>query len=421
MRPPRRARALLARFLPEKALALDVSVIFGGFGLQLLTQVGWLVLALRLLGPEGYGLFAALTAITVAVGCFAGWGSDQLLIREVARDPAAMRHWVGHGLLSILLTALPLGLALFLLLPLVEAGHLGPAALAMVLLADLWLGRWANLAISVAMAAGQPGRQSAATVIPGALRLAAIILAGLLHAPLTMEAWAGWYLGASALSALLCLGLVVRDHGWPRPAWIPGLWAEGLTFAAESALQASVKDLDKPIVLQFLGPEAAGLYAAAFRVVDVVALPIKALGYALYARMFRLAAESLEACRALARRMAGLAAALGAAGGAGLLLFAGLLPLVFGGAYAGLPFLVRLLAPLPPLLGAYVVGADLLSATGRQSHRLAVVVVSLALTLGLCWLATPLLGLEGAVLARLLVQALCTALVWALAARGVAR
>jgi O-antigen/teichoic acid export membrane protein len=411
----------LMRLLPAKALAFDVSVLFGGFGLQLLTQIAWLLMALRLLGPEGYGQFAALTAVTVAVACFAGWGTDQLLIREVAREPAAMRRWVGHGLLAILVTALPLGVALFLLLPLIEAGRIGATALALVLLADLWLGRWANLAIAITMAASQSKRQATVTVIPGIMRLAAILLAGLLHEPLTIGAWAAWYAAATALSALVCLWLVVRDHGWPRAGWIPGLWGEGLAFAAESALQASVKDLDKPIVLQFLGAEAAGLYAAAFRIVDVVALPIRALGYALYARMFKLAAEDMAACRRLARRSLGLAVALGAAGGVGLLLFAWLLPLVFGPAYDALPGLVRMLSSMPALFGAFVIGADLLTAVGRQSHRLAVVVVSLALTLGMCWLLTPLLGLEGAILARLGVQALTAALIWALALRGSAR
>ena len=411
-------KARLMRLLPARALAFDVSVLFGGFGLQLLTQIGWLLLALRLLGPEGYGLFAALTAITVAVGSFVGWGSDQLLIREVARNPEAMRRWVGHGLLSILVTALPLGLLLFLLLPLIEAGRIGALALALVLLADLWLGRWANLAIAISMAAGHSRRQAAVTVIPGALRLGAILLAGLLHAPLTIGVWAAWYAAATALSALACLWLVVRDHGWPRLGWIPGLWGEGLAFAAETALQASVKDLDKPIVLQFLGAEAAGLYAAAFRIVDVVSLPIRALGYAVYARMFKLAAEDPAECRRLARRSLGMAVALGAAGGLGLLLFAWLLPLVFGAAYAALPGLVRWLSPMPALFGAFVIGADLLTAVGRQSHRLGVVVVSLALTLGMCWVLTPLLGLEGAILARLGVQALTVALVWALALRG---
>lgn len=411
-------KARLMALLPARALAFDVSVLFGGFGLQLLTQIGWLLLALRLLGPEGYGQFAALTAITVAVGCFAGWGTDQLLIREVARDPAAMRRWVGHGLLAILVTALPLGLALFLLLPLIEAGRIGTAALALVLLADLWLGRWANLAIAIYMAGGRSARQSTVTVIPGLLRLGAILLAGLFHAPLTLGLFAAWYAGATALSALICLGLVLRDHGMPRFGWIPGLWGEGLAFAAETALQASVKDLDKPIVLQFLGAEAAGLYAAALRIIEVVALPIRALGYAVYARMFRLAAEDPPGCRALARRSLGLAVALGAAGGVGLLVFAGLLPFVFGAAYEALPTLVRWLAPMPALFGAFVIGADLLTAVGRQSHRLGVVIASLAMTLGTCWWLTPILGLEGAILARLGVQAVTAALVWALALRG---
>ena len=76
---------------------------------------------------------------------------------------------------------------------------------------------------------------------------------------------------------------------------------------------------------------------------------------------------------------------------------------------------------MPALFGAFVIGADLLTAVGRQSHRLGVVVASLALTLGTCWLLTPLLGLEGAILARLGVQALTAALTWALALRGRAR
>lgn len=108
-------------------------------------------------------------------------------------------------------------------------------------------------------------------------------------------------------------------------------------------------------------------------------------------------------------------------GGAGLLLFAWLLPLVFGAAYAALPWLVRWLALMPVLFGAFVIGADLLTAMGRQSHRLGVVVASLAMTLAMCWWLTPVLGLEGAILARLGVQALTAALVWALALRGAAR
>lgn len=413
--------ALLAQLrgaLPERALALDTSVIFGGFGLQLLTQIGWLVLALRFLGPEGYGLFAALTAVTVAVGCFVGWGTDQLLIRHAAASPETLGRWIGHGLRAILLNGLPALALLLLLLPAFEVGRIGTGALLAVLAADLLLGRWANLTIAVYMATGQSARQSFVTVVPGLLRLLAILLAGLLPGGLTMAEWAWWYAGATALSTVICLGLVRRDHGMPSFAGAPWEWGEGLAFSAEGALQAAVKDLDKPIVLELLGPAAAGLYAAAFRIVDVVALPIRAMGYALYRRILRAAAESHGAARAMARRMLVPAAGLGAAGGVGLMVFAGLLPWAFGASYGELPWIVRFLAPLPALFGAFVIGADLLTAVGRQSHRLAAVAVSLALTLALCWAGALAAGLEGAALARLAVQALTAALVWALATRG---
>ena len=137
-----RARlAPLAALLPQKAVAFDASIIFSGFGLQTLTQIGWLVLALRVLGPEGYGRFASLTAVTIAASCFVGWGCDQLLIRHVAAEPAALSRWVGHSLLAITATGLPTLLLLLALLPVFEFGRIGLAPLVLVLAADLLLAR----------------------------------------------------------------------------------------------------------------------------------------------------------------------------------------------------------------------------------------------------------------------------------------
>lgn len=412
-----RLAPLLAR-LPDKALAFDASIIFSGFGLQLLTQIGWLVMALRVLGPEGYGLFASLTAVTVAASCFVGWGCDQLLIRHVAARPEALPAWLGHSLLSITATGLPVLALLLLGLPFFEIGRIGAWPLAAVLAADLLLARYANLCIAVYMATGQAARQSSVTVTIGATRLAAILLIAALPGSASLADWAWWYLGASGLAAILCLGLVIRDHGGPRWGWIGGQWGEGLAFSAESALQASVKDLDKPIVLEFAGPAAAGLYAAAFRIMDTLCLPIRALGYAIYAKLFRLAAEDRAACLAYGRKMLPVGVGIGLAAAIGVLIFADLLPYIFGGAYAELPWLVRLVCLMPAAFGAYIVGADLLSAVGRQSHRLGVVILSLALTIGLCWLIVPWGGLAGAALARLAVTLLTAGLVWLLALRG---
>jgi O-antigen/teichoic acid export membrane protein len=411
--------APLARLLGKSGgVALDAGMIFGGHSLQLLMQMGWLVLAVRFLGPDGYGVFASLTAITVAAACFVGCGSDQLLIRNVAADPGALRAWMGHALLAIGLTGLPVLALGLVVLPQLPFGGVGFGALAAVLVADLLFGRISGLCIAIHMAMGEAARQSRATVLTGAFRLGAIALAGFLPllggGPLTLPAWAAWYACACALAAATCLSLVVAAHGAPKLRWIRGQWGAGFTFGAEAALQASVKDMDKPIVLFFAGPAAAGHYAAAIRIIDTLSMPIWSLGYALVARMFRLAAESHAACVAFGLKVLPVGLGIGAAAGLGVLVFAGLLPWVFGPAYAELPWLVRLLAPMPACFAAYLIGADVLSAIGRQSVRLGVVCLSLALTVALCWIATPLYGIAGAATARVAVAAAMAALVWAL-------
>lgn len=395
-----------------RQLSRDTTLILAGYAVQLLTQMGWLLLAVRTLGPSGYGLFASLTAITVAASCFVGWGCDQLLIRAVARDAGALRAWLGHSLGLITATGAGLILLGMLALPALEVGRIGAMPLFLVLLADLVLSRYANLCIAVFMATGQAGRQSAVTIIIGGCRLAAIAAAALLPGVLTLQAWAGWYAGASAAAAALCLGMTIREHGAPLARWMGGHLAEGMTFAAESAVQASARDLDKPIVLEMAGAEAAGLYAAAFRIVETLGMPVRALASASYARMFRLAHEDPARCVAYANRLIPVAVAMAGLGGLALVLAAGLLPLVFGERYTDLPLVVRLTALFPLFAGAYGIWADALSATGRQHRRLALVCVSLALTVGLCWLGLRAEGLEGAAVARVAVMAITAAMAW---------
>ncbi|WP_043838557.1 lipopolysaccharide biosynthesis protein [Muricoccus aerilatus] len=397
----------------SRQLSRNTTVILAGYGVQLVTQMGWLLLAVRTLGPAGYGLFASLTAITIAASCFVGWGCDQLLIRAVSRDAGALRPWLGHSLGLITVTGVGLILLGMLVLPVLEVGRIGALPLFLVLVSDLVLARYANLCIAVFMATEQAWRQSAVTIIIGGCRLVAITAAALLPGVLTIQAWSGWYAGASMVAAVLCLGMTIREHGAPLPRWMGGHLAEGITFAAESAVQASARDLDKPIVLEVAGAEAAGLYAAAFRIVETLGMPVRALASATYARMFRLAHEDPGRCVAYANRLIPAAAAMAGLGGLALALAAGLLPLVFGERYAELPLVVRLTAVFPLFAGVYGIWADALSATGRQRHRLALVCVSLVLTMVLCWIGVTAQGLEGAALARVAVMGITAALAWA--------
>jgi O-antigen/teichoic acid export membrane protein len=406
--------ARLARFLPERGLARDGSILFSGFSVQLVTQMGWLLLALMFLGPDGYGLFVGLTAVTIAASYLAGPGCEQLLIRRTAGDRAAMPPAFAAGLISILLTGVPLGALFLWLLPAIGLASIGPFALAAILVADLLLGRVANLCSAVYLATGQATRQSLAMVAMSATRLLAIALAGLMPGALTLEAWAFWYFGSALLGAAICLALVVRDHGAPRlPAW-PREWRDGAAFAAEAALQAAAMDLDKPIVLALAGPVAAGYYAAAARIIGTLLLPMRALGYAVYGRLFKLGEQDRASSMSYALRVLPVSVGLGLGAVLGVLLFADLVPLVLGPAYAGLPVLLRLFCLFPLAQAVFALGADVLSATRLQPVRLYLVGASLAATLALCWWVTPWAGAEGAAVVRVGVTLLAAGAAWML-------
>ena len=395
-----------------RTVGRDTSLILAGYAVQLLTQVGWLLLAVRSLGPGGYGFFASLTAITVAASCFVGWGCDGLLIRAVTRDPATLRAWLGHSLGLITATGAIVLLFGLLALPVLEVGQIGARPLFLILAADLVLARYANLCIAVYMATGQAARQSVVTIVIGACRFAAIALATVISGSLTLEVWSWWYAGASLVAATLCLGLVVREHGMPLIRWMGGHVGEGLTFAAESALGASARDLDKPVVLEVAGAEAAGTYAAAFRIVETLGMPVRALASASYARMFQLAHVDPAQCVAYANRLIPIAAIIAGTCGLCFAIAAGFLPLVFGERYDALPLIVRLAAIFPLLAGLYGIWADALSATGRQHVRLGIVGASLGLTVTLCWIGVHAHGLEGAAVARVAAMAVTTTLAW---------
>src|SRR3954462_9197533 len=78
-------------------------MIFGQ-GSQLLIQGIYFVLIGRVLGPDGFGAFAGALALIFILVPFAGWGSGQILIQEVARQPEALPDYWGNALLTVLVS-----------------------------------------------------------------------------------------------------------------------------------------------------------------------------------------------------------------------------------------------------------------------------------------------------------------------------
>jgi O-antigen/teichoic acid export membrane protein len=162
---------------------------------------------------------------------------------------------------------------------------------------------------------------------------------------------------------------------------------EGVYFSISLSAQSVYNDIDKTMLSRLSTLAAAGVYGAAYRIIEVSFAPVAALLSASYARFFQHGLEGLPGTLRLARKLLPVAAAYGCAAGLGLLAIAPLVPRVLGARYAPIAPMIMWLAPLPLLRSCHYFLADALTGAGHQRARsilqIAVAAANVALNLWL--------------------------------------
>ncbi len=375
------------------------------------------VIVARELGTGGFGAVGAVMAAAGLAIPFASLGAVHLLVRSAVREPhrlpsaaagAAVVTAVGGALATVVAA-----LVCLLVVP-----SLPLAAVLALLAADLVGSALLELVAGVQVARGRAGAAAAAQVGFHGLRLLAAL--GLVAAPvgLTLVTWPWAYLAASLVSAAVAVVVLRRQLG-PAPADVRGVlaqWRDGFHFSVGLGSQALYNDLDK-VMLAGLGSAAAnGAYTAAYRVVDLSLVPLRAVLAAAYPRFFVTGAAGgttgLRSAVALARSIAPTTVGWCALASVGLLAGADLVPVLLGADYASAVGALRALAVLPLLKVAHYLAADALTGAGHQRVRsgwqLGVALANGALNL---WLI-PAFGLGGAVAASLLCDGALAAALW---------
>lgn len=232
----------------------------------------------RMLGPQQFGLFAAMLSLATLAGVAATLGQNTAIQRlgDPARAPRRVRVATIRATGTVMTAAL-----------VTVAGGLAAAAVAGVAghaTAAAILAGAALLALPLALA--EPAL--AAAQMRGRLWLALVPRdivwrLGLAAAALWWAGWSGNALAVAAAAALwltLCVAaqMVVTRTGPPlallRPRWRPGDAAFGRAAAAVSAIAAP--SLAILVLTAMLGPAASGAFFAAQRIAQVAALPLHA-------------------------------------------------------------------------------------------------------------------------------------------------
>ena len=379
-----------------------------GQGVRLVVQFAYFVLIARVLHQDGYGAFSGVVALVGVLLPFAGWGAGNLLIKNVTRDATAFPVYWGRALLTV--TVSSGGLTLFVL---ALARWILPASVALpvvfwVAVSDLLFSRLLDISTQAFQAFHQLFKTALLTVLQSFTRLAAVLLLMHVHSANALLMWSFLYMCGTAVAAVIgCvwasweIGLPKWDlHGWR------GEFAEGFYFASSLSAQRIYLESDKTLLTRLSTLEAAGVYAAATRIIDAAMVPIYALQAAAYSRFFAHGREGIRGTVRFSRRLLPYAMAYAVAVSAGMLLFAPLIPLLLGSEFAETITVVRWLAPAPLLMTLHRFAADTLTGAGRQAVRTRIEFLAAMFNVAVNLCLLPFYSWRGAVAATLLTELL---------------
>jgi len=403
----------LSARMKTRGLLRDTTHLSIGQGFRLVIQAAYFVLVARSLGPDAYGAFVTVVAMAALLGPFSGLGTPNLFIKNVrsGKRPAAI-CW-GNGILltvlsGALLTAAAVGLSILL--------HLktAPFAVFLVCLADMVLLKVTELAAFGFTASDRMKQTSIQNVVVSLLRLAGI--AGLMVTvhPVTLDRWVVVYLLTTLLG--MVYALAKGSQLWGRPSTdLTALRedaAEGVFFSIAGSATTVYNDIDKIMLSKLSDLASTGVYAAAYRVIDVSMTPVRSLATAAYPQFFRKGLGGLHATYAYARSLMAKAVFYGATASAALWLLAPVLPHILGPKYAVVVAAVRWLALIPLLRCFHSFLADALSGAGLQRARTTIQVFVALINIGANLIILPRYSWRGAAWTSLACDGLLVVVFW---------
>jgi O-antigen/teichoic acid export membrane protein len=413
----------------QRRLALTALASAAARIVAIATSLAAIPLALGYLGPERYGLYATLSAVSTIL-VFADFGIGNGLLNLIAEssghgDTAAARRSVSTAVFTLTAIALALGLVLAVAFAVVPwsslanvhsatavgeaAPAVGVAALAFVLSIPLGVVQRIQLGM-------QEGFRNSVWVAAGSvLSLVGVLLAIAIDAgtPGIVLALMG---GPVLAMALNWVALQRRDLEWTRPSWSfvdstigRRLARLGFLFFVLQLCFAVSYQSDVLIAARVIGPEAAATYSVTLRLflfgqslATMVLIPL----WPAYAEAIQ--RGDLPWVRRTLRRSI-VAAALVTAGWSVLMAIGGPL-LVFGLMAPGLT------PPLALIAGAAVwavlsttfsAGAMVLNAASVIRFQVVTAVLMLVASVGLSWVMAIWYGLGGVIWGTVIAYLVC--------------
>ncbi|MGB3613866.1 MAG: oligosaccharide flippase family protein [Elainellaceae cyanobacterium] len=397
-------------------LVRHTAILAVSYGTRLGIQAGYFIIVARALGIERYGLFVGLLALANAATPFATWGSEHILMRNVARDRDRFGQEFGVSILVSMLSGLALAILCFIISRATLPDSVPAVAMFVLLIGEL-VGKSMHLQAAKAFLAVNYVSGSALLINLVSLKnlAAALILLAFPGSGDPLLTWSMLYSGSTILAAFVSIGLTIVRIG--RPVFsLANLRAfpyrEGFLFSVNQSASSINANLDKIMLASMAPLDAAGIYAAAYRIVVISTSPLKALMTAAYAKFFKHGEQGISGAATFARQVLKLSGGYGLFAALLLPVVAPIVPLILGEEYRDSVQAIRWLAPMAVLLGLRFPLADVLSSTNNQGIRSAIQITTAFVNYLANLVLIPLLSWKGAAIATHVSDGLQTVVLW---------
>jgi O-antigen/teichoic acid export membrane protein len=380
-------------------------------------QALYFVMISRTLGSYDYGLFVGVYSLVAVLSPYSTLGFGMVMLRDASRDPKKLAESWAKALL-----VLGMGSVLVTSVTMIASHFLFRRNLLLVVLCLALSEAFCARAIELAGQAFQALNQLAWTARFNALMGLARTLAALClvlycaHSGMraSVQQWTVIYTGFSFLSVAIALAVVhVR---LVKPSWCRisrRECGEGLSFALSSSSFSIYNDIDKTMLASYGFVEAAGTYAAAYRIIEVATAPIRAVYAAAMPRIFAYGAEGSTKLMGFVCRLLKWTVLYAVVAFALTVWGAAWFPLVIGKSYAASVPAIRMLALIPLLRCFHYAAGNAISGCASQWYRTGAQLFAALLNLGLNLMLIPHWSWKGAAIASLITDGSLGVMNWA--------
>ena len=267
----------LAGFGITRDHLLDYTKLLSGQVGRLVFSMLYFIVLVRTLSLGDLGIFASCSAIGIMLSRLLGFGFISPLFRVATTKPVLIGAYTGGFLLAAALSLAPILTVAYLIFWALYASLIPLQTFLFIVMAEVVC--WRALETTIIVCNGQDRYLTGSLLAIGGVAAKAAAAATLfMLGGATLPIWAEIYavvLFAVALAAAIVFYPKQRLR-WKPKAWI-GRSRDALGVSTAETLFQIQSEMDKVLVLALGGEVLAGLYAIVMRLVDLTAMPLRAL------------------------------------------------------------------------------------------------------------------------------------------------